>query len=53
MFSLHFDERCYQLRLFLEIRTRGQVQTYHTEDAVDFLPVHLSLRVNAFVSYLE
>ena len=41
--SVHFDGRCYQLRLFLELRTRGQVETYNTEDAVDFLAVNLSL----------
>jgi len=51
--SLHFDGRCKQLRLFLELRTRGQVETYHTEDAVDFLAVNLSLMLNAFVSNLE
>jgi hypothetical protein len=53
MVSLYFDGRCYQLRLFLELRTRGQVETYDTGDAVEFLAVHLSLMVNAFVSHLE
>jgi hypothetical protein len=42
------DGRSYQLRLLLELRPRGQVETYHTENAVEFLAVHLFLMENAF-----
>jgi hypothetical protein len=45
---LHFDGRCYQLRLCMELRPRDQVGTYHTENAVNFLAVYLSLMVNVF-----